>query len=216
MGAIVAKRSSNHSVLQAGSSPVEEASSPLLPEQPTTAQNDGTTTVQPQQCVPPSRGITTADVSSGLPVEENVYINGLAAANSPSLVSVSPPLDLTEDTDAASLSRSSLSGGGRVSTRREIVTRCLRSLETGFGVNFEYEQLLDNVKEFHCRPGETLLAKGQNAVGVYIIEKGGLDVLSPEEDAVLCRLQVGDFCGELSSFFRIPCTAAVRAQPGLR
>ena len=103
-------------------------------------------------------------------------------------------------------------------TRRELVEKCLRSLEGGFGVAFERgKQLLDRVQEIECSPGETLISSRQTAVGVYIVKEGELEVLSPGADAVtLCCLGVGDFCGELSSFFRIPCTATVRVKQGLR
>lgn len=103
-------------------------------------------------------------------------------------------------------------------TRRELVEKCLRSLEGGFGVAFERgKQLLDRVQEIECSPGETLISARQTAVGVYIVKEGKLEVLSPGTDVVtLCCLGVGDFCGELSSFFRIPCTATVRVKHGLR
>ena len=69
----------------------------------------------------------------------------------------------------------------------------------------------------HAPPQQqTLLSAKQTAVGVYVVEEGGLEVLSPNEDVVLGVLGVGDFCGELSSFFHTPCTATVRAQRGLR
>ena len=103
-------------------------------------------------------------------------------------------------------------------TRRELVEKCLRSLEGGFGVAFERgKQLLDRVQEIECSPGKTLISARQTAVGVFIVKEGELEVLSPGADAVtLCCLGVGDFCGELSSFFRIPCTATVRVKQGLR
>lgn len=191
MGSVVAKKSSP-AVVQAGSSPVEEAISEHLSE--TTAQSDRLP-VQPLS--PPSR---THGIFSN---KEDV--------NSPSPVSLTP-------LDAGSISINSTSSDGRgQTTRGETVTRVLRSLEEGFGVNFERgEELLNHVRQVHCGPGKTLLASGQNAVGVYIVEEGALDVFSPQEDAVLCRLQPGDFCGELSSFFHIPCTATIRGQSGLR
>ena len=136
--------------------------------------------------------------------------------NSPSPLTPSP--SPTEPEDTARLSRSSLGSGAReTAARRGLVARCLNTLESGFGVNFERAQLLASVQEISCEPRQILLAAQQSAIGVYIVEEGGLEVLSPGEDAVvLCRLQPGDFCGELSSFFNIPCTATVRAQPGVR
>ena len=87
----------------------------------------------------------------------------------------------------------------------------------GFGVNFERDKLLDSVQEVHCYPNEMLLTAQQDAVGVYIVEEGGLEVISPGVNATVLRsLQSGDFCGELSSFFHMPCTATVRSQSGSR
>ena len=136
--------------------------------------------------------------------------------NSPSPLTPSPSPPEPEDT--ARLSRSSLGSGAReTAARRGLVARCLNTLESGFGVNFERAQLLASVQEISCEPRQILLAAQQSAIGVYIVEEGGLEVLSPGEDAVvLCRLQPGDFCGELSSFFNIPCTATVRVQLGVR
>lgn len=191
MGSVVAKKSSQ-AVVPASSPPVEEASNEQFTS--ITAQSDRPS-IQP----PLSRG-TLASATSSQPLVEGT--------NSPSPVSLAPP-------DAGSVS-STNSGGRGQSTRGEIITRCLRSLEEGFGVNFEREKLLNKIREVHCRPGKPLLVSGQNAVGVFIVEEGGVEVFSPQEDAVLWRLQPGEFCGELSSFFHIPCTATVRAQPGVR
>ena len=189
MGALVAKRS----VVQTGNIPAVLETSVFPSREPTATQNDRL---------------------AGLAEENRVL------TNSPSSVFPLPPPDLSEDTDSASLSESCASSGGSAegttTTRREAITRCLRAMEAGFGLNFEREYLLDNVVEVYCKPGETLLTVKQKAKGVYIVEEGELHVLSPEEDVVLCTLKVGDFCGELSSFFHVPCTATVRPQPGHR
>ena len=103
-----------------------------------------------------------------------------------------------------------------VDSGREMVERCLRALEAAFGISFEREQLLDSVQEAQRGPGETLMAAKQAAVGVYIVKEGGLEVVSPDQEVPLCSLAAGEFCGELSSFFRIPCSATVRTRPGVR
>ena len=104
----------------------------------------------------------------------------------------------------------------RVSPRSELVLKCVQSLEAGLGISFQREKLLRGVQEIHHGPGEVILKRGEPGVGVFIVQDGGLDVLSPKEDIVLCRLQEEEFCGELSSFCHTPCTATVRTQPGLR
>ena len=189
MGSVVAKKSSQE-VVPARSSPVEEAANEHLSV--ITAQSDR----------PLVEAASQGTLSSATPTQ--AFEEG---TNSPSSASAPP--------DAGSVS-STNSGGRGQATRGEIITRCLRSLEEGFGMTFEREELLNNIREVHCRPGKTLLVSGQSAVGVFIVEEGGLEVFSPQEDTVLWRLQPGDFCGELSSFFHIPCTATIRAQPGLR
>ena len=136
-----------------------------------------------------------------------------AATTTSPLPSPTPPS--TNPTDAESLSECSLNDAQNEPTPRgEMLARCLAVLEGGFGLTFEREQLLDSVREVRCRPGQTLLSAKQTAIGVYVVEEGGLEVLSPNEDVVLGVLGVGDFCGELSSFFHTPCTATVRAQRG--
>ena len=187
MGSTVVKKSSQ-SVVPPRSSPVEAAANKHLSV--ITAKSD-----RPLEEAA-SRGTFTGATPSQ-PFEEGT----------------SPPSSALPDAGSVS---STNSGGSGQATRGEIITRCLRSLEGGFGVNFEREELLNNTREVHCRPGKILLVSGQSAVGVFIVEEGGLEVFSPQEDAVLWRLQPGDFCGELSSFFHIPCTATIRAQPGVR
>ena len=122
------------------------------------------------------------------------------------------PLQSSASEDSSSDSERTAS----VCTGRELVERCLKALETGFGISFEREQLLDRAQEICYGPGETLIETRQAAVGVYIVKEGALEVLSPGGEVALCHLAAGEFCGELSSFFRIPCTATVRALPGHR
>ena len=182
------------------------------------------------QSTPPPRtrsGANTASVSSvGIPlppppsyplVEETTLHSARPTMDTQSQQSAATPSESSASNDDDSESERTAAApffGGN--SRRELLEQCLRCLEGGFGVTFEREQLLDRVQEVHCRPGETLLAARQAAVGIYVVKEGELEVLSPSKDFPLCSLGVGDFCGELSSFFRIPCTATVRARPGIR
>ena len=196
MGSIVAKRSSQVVIQQAGSPPE-----------------------------PPSRSAaSTASVSSvGIPLpirplgrtDEHYREQTPTATGTGTPPPLSPTPSSPAPTDGTSSSESNLSDEESEPTvRAELVTKCINILENGFGLAFEREQLLNSVQDVHCGPNETLISVQQKAVGVYVVEEGGLEVLSPKEDVVLCRLAVGDFCGELSSFFHFPCTATVRAEPG--
>ena len=179
----------------------------------------------PETTTPPSTtrsGASTASVSSvGIPLPPRPLL--VTGSTPPSPISPTPPPRPTGDTQSeSSASSSSDSDSERaaapvgVEASWELVEQCLKSPEAGFGVTFERRQLLDRVQEVRCRAGETLMEVRQAAVGVYVVREGELEVLSPSKDVALCCLGVGDFCGELSSFFRVPCTAAVRVKHGVR
>ena len=196
MGSIVAKRSNQDAGQNAGSRP-----------EPPSRSSASTASVR-------SVGISLPLRPPLARVVGRREKTSTATTTSP-LPSPTPPS--TNPTDAESLSECSLNDAQNEPTPRgEMLARCLAVLEGGFGLTFEREQLLDSVREVRCRPGQTLLSAKQTAIGVYVVEEGGLEVLSPNEDVVLGVLGVGDFCGELSSFFHTPCTATVRAQWGLR
>ena len=128
---------------------------------------------------------------------------------------------------AASLSLSSLSSqssgepdseseedGEEATGSSGLVLKCIESLRVGLGLSFQWdEELMDSVEEISVEPGEIVLRRGDKAVGIYVVQEGWLEVLSPREDTVLCRLGRKDFCGELSSFFHTSCTATVRSPP---
>ena len=174
--------------------------------------------------LPPSRNTSTSSVSTQ-PVCNDV--NGTCASRAgqsappvPSAASHSRSPEPTVDIDGPPLTISSSSRETNEVvrfTRGHLVEKCLDSIESGFGMNFERAKLLENVQEVHCDPNEILLRAQRDAVGVYIVEEGGLEVISPGVNATVLRsLQAGDFCGELSSFFHMPCTATVRSQSGSR
>ena len=97
------------------------------------------------------------------------------------------------------------------STRR-LVGKCVQSLEKGFGLSLRREELLRSAQEVRWGPGKVILARGEPSSGVFIILDGRLEVMAPREKIVLCRLEPEEFCGEISTFFHIPCTASVRTQ----
>ena len=100
----------------------------------------------------------------------------------------------------------------RSQSTRRLVGKCIKSLEKGFGISLRQEELLRSVQEVRRGPGEEILTREKPALGVFIILDGELEVMSPEGDVVLCRLEPGEFCGEMSTFFHIPCTASVRTR----
>ena len=98
--------------------------------------------------------------------------------------------------------------------RNELVFKCIESLRTGLGLSFQREErIMENVEEINLEPGDIVLKRGESAVGIFIVQEGWLEVLSPREDTVLCKLGKKEFCGELSSFFRTSCSATVRTPP---
>ena len=89
------------------------------------------------------------------------------------------------------------------------VRHCLAILEENLHVSFS---LLSGVQVITYRQGGEVLRQGGKARGIYVIDEGALTVLSPTGDVVINRLLPGEFCGELSTFFGVLCTATVLAE----
>ena len=53
--------------------------------------------------------------------------------------------------------------------------------------------------------------RGTRLRGVHFSRRV-LEVMAPDGKIVLCRLEPEEFCGKISTFFHIPCTASVRTQ----
>ena len=92
------------------------------------------------------------------------------------------------------------------------VRSCLDTLGSSLSVTFKVDEILASVVVTTYRRGQTVLSRGAQAQGIYVVDEEVLEVLSPEGDVVLNRLLPGDFCGELSTLFEVPCSAAVRSE----
>ena len=89
------------------------------------------------------------------------------------------------------------------------VRHCLAILEENLHVSFS---LLSGVQVITYRQGGEVLRQGGKARGIYVVDEGALTVLSPTGDVAINRLLSGEFCGELSTFFGVLCTATVLAE----
>ncbi|KAJ8027217.1 Jerky protein-like-like [Holothuria leucospilota] len=69
------------------------------------------------------------------------------------------------------------------------------------------------VEKVEVIESQFVLLKGNRAKGIYIVTNGEAQVLSSQGDTI-ANLLPGDFFGELSTLFYIPCTATVQALEG--
>ncbi len=98
------------------------------------------------------------------------------------------------------------------------VQQCLSHLATFLDVSFNVALILPHVKPVTYQQNDRVLTREEEeeeedeAMGIFVVDKGVLEVLSPSRDTVLNRLLPGQFCGELSTLFPTPCTASVLAK----
>ncbi len=97
------------------------------------------------------------------------------------------------------------------------VQQCLSHLATFLDVSFNVALILPHVKPVTYQQNERVLTREEEeeedeAMGIFVVDKGELEVLSPSGDTVLNRLLPGQCCGERSTLFATPCTASVLAK----
>ena len=92
------------------------------------------------------------------------------------------------------------------------VRYCLATLESSLAVTFQVDEILASVVVTTHRKGQRILSQGAEARGIYVVDEGALEVLSPNGDVVLNRLPPGGFCGELSTLFGVRCSASVQSE----
>ena len=62
-----------------------------------------------------------------------------------------------------------------------------------------------------CLPGETIVRRGDRGRRIYFINRGTVEVLAPDDTAVLAKLTDGDFFGEMALLGSQPRANTVRA-----
>ncbi|XP_061177380.1 uncharacterized protein LOC133186123 [Saccostrea echinata] len=93
------------------------------------------------------------------------------------------------------------------------VRRCLLRipLEEGQEIKEEaIERLTKHVVMETYDPGKDVILKGDSTKGIFVIIEGSLSVRSEDGGEVFSNLSEGDFFGEISLIFDIPCTARVQ------
>lgn len=124
-----------------------------------------------------------------------------------SLSSYSHPAATPSITDTSSFLEPSIS---ELQQRR--VRHCLATLEGFLQISFHVDSILSDTQVVSFEQNEEVIRRGTEAKGIYVVEEGHLEVLSPNGDTVLNRLLPGEFCGELSTLFEVFCTATVHAE----
>ena len=124
-----------------------------------------------------------------------------------SLSSYSHPAATPSITDTSSFLEPSIS---ELQQRR--VRHCLATLEGFLQISFHVDSILSDTQVVSFEQNEEVIRRGTEARGIYVVEEGHLEVLSPNGDTVLNRLLPGEFCGELSTLFEVFCTATVHAE----
>lgn len=94
------------------------------------------------------------------------------------------------------------------------VRRCLMRLPLQDGRQMKEEAIERVAKHIVVEtydPGKDIVMKGRPTKGIFMIVEGSAKVMSEKGDEVLANLSEGDFFGEVSLLFDIPCTARVQA-----
>lgn len=71
-------------------------------------------------------------------------------------------------------------------------------------------QIYDQLK---VKTSDLITILGRPTKGIFMIVEGSARVMSEKGDEILANLSEGDFFGEISLLFDIPCTARVQADP---
>ena len=124
-----------------------------------------------------------------------------------SLSCYSHPAATPSITDTSSFLEPSIS---ELQQRR--VRHCLATLEGLLQISFHVDSIFSDTQVVSFEQKEEVIRQGTEARGIYVVDEGHLEVLSPNCDTVLNQLLPGEFCGELSTLFEVFCTATVRAE----
>lgn len=94
------------------------------------------------------------------------------------------------------------------------VRRCLMRLPLQDGQKMKEEAIERVAKHIVIKTydsGKDIVMKGRPTKGIFMIVEGSARVMSEKGDEILANLSEGDFFGEISLLFDIPCTARVQA-----
>nr|XP_022294959.1 uncharacterized protein LOC111105077 [Crassostrea virginica] len=94
------------------------------------------------------------------------------------------------------------------------IRKCLLSLPLQDGQEMKEEAIERVSKHVILKTydaGEDVIMKGQSTKGIFMIVEGSARVMSEKGDEILANLSEGEFFGEISLIFDIPCTARVQA-----
>lgn len=97
------------------------------------------------------------------------------------------------------------------SQKRDVLLT-LSNLEKDLNITFNHTAIVNTAKIMQLGPQEVLLSAGSPPRGVFMVEEGVLQVLSPSGGVILAHLMKGDFCGELSVLQNQACSATIRSE----
>jgi hypothetical protein len=81
-----------------------------------------------------------------------------------------------------------------------------------FSLNSSQTQgIFDAVQVLDVDNPKTLIKKGEEAVGIFVVLAGKIEVVSEEQKYVLREVPIGECFGEVSVIYGTECTADVRA-----
>ncbi|XP_064595599.1 uncharacterized protein LOC135462151 [Liolophura sinensis] len=73
------------------------------------------------------------------------------------------------------------------------------------------EELVTTLRKMKVKASRDIFLKRSDGLGIYIIKKGLVEVVSEHDEVTIATLSQGQFFGEVSALYNVPCTASVRA-----
>ncbi|XP_046548565.1 uncharacterized protein LOC124258540 [Haliotis rubra] len=75
-----------------------------------------------------------------------------------------------------------------------------------------FRRVMKQVTPQVFQPGQDILMKGDESSGIYFIMEGTVAVVTENGENIIATLPAGQFFGEVSTLFKLPVTARVRAE----
>ncbi|XP_077862067.1 uncharacterized protein LOC102801930, partial [Saccoglossus kowalevskii] len=72
------------------------------------------------------------------------------------------------------------------------------------------QRIARHVERLDIKKQTDILNKGDKALGIFIVVRGEAEVVSQNGKDVIATISEGDYFGEISVLFKVPCTARVR------
>nr|XP_006825238.1 PREDICTED: uncharacterized protein LOC102801930 [Saccoglossus kowalevskii] len=73
-----------------------------------------------------------------------------------------------------------------------------------------FDRIARHVERLDIKKQTDILNKGDKALGIFIVVRGEAEVVSQNGKDVIATISEGDYFGEISVLFKVPCTARVR------